>query len=613
MLRSAVSVLLVFLAVAFALPARAAEAVEYYATVDRERIALDEAITLQVTLSFSQSDDVGEVQLPEAPDFDTVRQGRSEQMSFSFGGGGSNFRKVRTYTLVLRPRREGKLVILPGKVVVAGKRYETGRLTIDVGPAGTRAPGHAQPAPRAQPGLPPGMPGMPPMPGFDDPFGDLLGGGPQPAESDIFLRATVDRTDVHVGEQVTLSVWLLSRVEVSHVEGLKMPRLDGFWAEELETPRQISAQTKYVDGVPYRAYLIQRRALFPLRAGEVKIDPVELEIVTGRSFFGGGRRQHRKSPGATLKVQELPGGAPPAFRRGNVGQWSLQAEATPSQVALGNPVTVRITATGTGNLQNLELPEIGKIEGFKIFEPTRSDSAQIRDMRYGGSKTLEYVLVPERAGTYEVPALSFAWFDPETDAYASTTTQPITLTVVQGAVASASPAAPPAERRDEGGLQPLRTAPVVIAAEAPLYERPWFLAVLAAPLVAVAAAAAPLLRRRDAAPKKKRRKAAAGDGLPAEVRTLADRGDAAFFAACERALLDRASGLVGRPAHGLQRGELAAALAQAGVPAAAVDALAEALRTCEAARYAPGGIGPDALHSARNAAEDALRGMAEAA
>ena len=111
-----------------------------------------------------------------------------------------------------------------------------------------------------------------------------------------------------MGEQVTLSVWLLSRADVSHVEGLKMPRLDGFWAEELETPRQITAQTKYVDGVPYRAYLIQRRALFPLRAGEVAIDPVEIEIVTGRSFFGGGRKQHRASPAAQLTVKELPGG-----------------------------------------------------------------------------------------------------------------------------------------------------------------------------------------------------------------------------------------------------------------------------------------------------------------
>ena len=105
---------------------------------------------------------------------------------------------------------------------------------------------------------------------------------------------------------------------------VKMPRLDGFWAEELQAPRQLQAQSRVIDGVPYRAYLIQKRALFPLRAGEIAIDPVELDIVTGRSIFRGGRRQHRKSLGATLQVKELPPGAPKGFRRGNVGTWSIR-------------------------------------------------------------------------------------------------------------------------------------------------------------------------------------------------------------------------------------------------------------------------------------------------
>ena len=597
------------LVLALASPARAADAVEYYATVDRERIALDETVTLQVTLAFDQDQPAGEVALPDTPEFDVVTQGRSEQMSFSFGSGGSSFRKVRTYTLVLRPRREGTLAILPGRVEIGGKRYETGKISVEVGPAGSGTQNYAQRGQGA-----PRIPGMPPMPGFDDPFGDLLGGGPQPKESDLFLRATIDKKDVYVGEQVTLSVWLLSRVDVSHVEGLKMPRLDGFWAEELETPRQITAQTKYVDGVPYRAYLIQRRALFPLRAGEVAVDPVELDIVTGRSFFGGGRRQHRASPGAKIAVKELPAGAPAAFRRGNVGQWELSVQATPGEVALGNPVTVRIAATGQGNLQNLELPQLGKLEGFKIFEPTRTQDEQIRDLRYGGSKTLEYVLVPERAGTFEVPPLTFAWFDPAAGAYQTQRTPAIPLTVQQGAggaVAAQPPAAPPAEKTDEGGLQPLRTAPVVVGPQAPLYERPWFVAALAAPLLAVAAAAAPLLRRQRAGEKKPRRKAAGGAGLPAEVRALADRGDAAFFAACERALLERATALLGRPAHGLRRSDLAAALREAGVGAEAVAALDEALQHCEAARYAPAGTAD--LAAARAAAEAALRGVEEAA
>src|SRR5690606_33967398 len=107
----------------------------------------------------------------------------------------------------------------------------------------------------------------------EDPFDALLGGGPQPSESDLFLRATVDREEAWVGEQVTLSIWLFSRVDVSHVEGLELPKLDGFWVEDLESPRQLVARSRVIDGKPYRAYLVQRRALFPLRAGTIELGP----------------------------------------------------------------------------------------------------------------------------------------------------------------------------------------------------------------------------------------------------------------------------------------------------------------------------------------------------
>ena len=590
----------------FAAPA-AADTVEYYATVDRERMALDETLTLQVTLAFDQDVQAGEPVLPETPDFDVVRQGRSDQMSFSFGGGGSAFRKIRTWTLVLQPRREGKLVILPGRVEVGGKRYETGRITVEVAPARGGGQRQAQPAPQRPPGFPP-------IPGFDDdPFDALLGGGPQPSENDLFLRATVDRREVHVGEQVTLSVWLFSRVDVRHVEGLKMPRLDGFWAEELQTPRQISAETRVIDGVPYQAYLIQRRALFPLRAGEMSIEPVELDVVTGRSLFGGGRRQHRKSLGATLTVRPLPEGAPPAFRRGNVGQWSLRVEATPQEVALGDPVTVRVVAEGQGNLRNLELPELGKIDGFKLFEPTRSEEVAIRDLRYGGSKTAEYVLVPERAGSFEVPPLAFAFFDPKAGQYVSMETAPIALTVLQGqgsAVAQAPAPPAPQERQRDGGLVPPRVAPVIVAAQEPLWSRPWFLAALLAPALAVlGVVAAPLLRRGGTRPARRKAKGRAAPGLPAEVRRLAEAGDAAFWAACEKALLDGAAARLGRPAHGLQRSELLAALRAAGVEEGAVEAARETLVRCEMARYAPGALDAGAVAAVRDAAERALAGM----
>src|SRR5262245_16047455 len=109
------------LAAITALPALAAGAidpVEYYATVDRDECAIDDVVNLSVTLATNEQKEPVKIELPRGPDFDTLSQSRSDQMSFAFGGGAPTYRKVRVYTLVLRPKREGDLAILPGYVVV---------------------------------------------------------------------------------------------------------------------------------------------------------------------------------------------------------------------------------------------------------------------------------------------------------------------------------------------------------------------------------------------------------------------------------------------------------------------------------------------------------------
>lgn len=565
--------------------ARADDRVEYYASVDRDRVAIDDTLRLQVTLALSQKASPKDLQLPESPDFEVVSQGKSEQSSFSLGGGGPTFRRVQTWTLLLRPLKEGKLVILPGSVSVDGKRYETGRLTVEVTPP-SGGGAQAQRSPGARPRI--GMPDP------DDTIGSLLGGGPAASERDLFVRATVDKTEAWVGEPITFSIYLLSRVPVSHVEGVRLPDLDGFWSESVETPRQISSSVQVVDGVEYRAYLIQRRALFPLRAGSLEIKPVELDVISGRSVFGGGRRHTRNSPTSRIEVKELPAGAPAGFSRGNVGEWVLEGEATPTGVQLGQPVTWKITVRGAGNVRNLELPAAADVEGFKIFEPTRTEQTDVRGGIFGGSKTAEYVLVPEKPGTFVLPSVEFSSFDPKTGKYLTQRTEPVSLTVLQGsgqAVAQApgAPSAVAAPQVPASGLRQAPLAPVVAAANEPIYEKPWFFLALALPLLTWAGSVlAPKIR--ESLPKRPRARVQPIPGL-ADLEGLASRGHEAFFPTCERVLLDAAGRRLGRELGGMPRDEIVTALLEGGAAAEAVDAFRRSFEACDRARWAAGATG----------------------
>src|SRR5262249_47019198 len=112
--------------------------------------------------------------------------------------------------------------------------------------------------------------------GDADPFRGL-----HPGSRDVLLRATVDNEHPYVGQQISYSLYLLSRVNVSGIDKLQLPKLDGFWNEEIEAPQQLVGESRVLDGVAYRSYLLRKRALFPLRPGKAAIEPADVEVLTG--------------------------------------------------------------------------------------------------------------------------------------------------------------------------------------------------------------------------------------------------------------------------------------------------------------------------------------------
>lgn len=597
--------------VLFGAPGVRAGEVEFYAVTDKEQVAIDDTLTLTVTLAIDAQDGSEDVRLPEAPDFQVLSRSQSQQMSFNMASGGPpTFRRVRVYTLILSPRKTGTLTIKPGRLVAKGKKYETGPIKVKVLSA-SQAP--SRPAPRPQPQQPPrptnpfGLPDAFP----DDPdqlleqfFGGGLGHERPASDSDIYLRSHVNKRQAWLGEQITLSTYLFSRVDISGVDGMQMPKLDGFWAEDIETPSQISGELKMIDGEPYRVFLLRKRALFPIKSGKLTIDPVEVDVSTGFSLVFSGRKVHRVSQPVTIEVLPLPPGAPNGFEAANVGQWRLKAEASPTRVPLGQPITLRVTLEGTGNLRNVALPKLPPISGFKSFDPTTSEKLSTAKGRYGGRRTLEYLLMPTQTGAFEIPPLVFSYFDPAARDYRQTGSEPIRVEVEAGQlIAGGQPGAPAAAGAAEGdhavnllagtGLRPLRYKGELSRPTVPLYRKPFFLPIAASPLVLwIGLTAFGLLRSAVRQQDEGTRKRKAGSRTRRRLRTAKDLMKAgkpdAFYAEVSRALNDYLAAKLGTPVAGLTRPELASRLQAAGAPGELAGRLGAALDTCDAGRFAPG-------------------------
>ena len=524
--------------------ARADADVRFTAQVDRNEVSLDDWVTLTVELEVAGGS-VRDFRLPSAPDFAVRSQSQSEQSSFQFGPGGAQRRHTQIYTLILEPLREGVLRIEPGSVVVDGRTYRTEAIEVRVQGGTAHAPAPSAPQPTAG-----------------------------RRREDVFVDVQLDKERAHVGEEIVATVWLYARVDIAQVTSVELPDLDGFWVGEIANPTQLSARMQVLDGVPYRVYLLSRKALFPLRAGELEIGPAAVEVAMATHPFRTRTVRRTSSP---LAVEVVP--LPPIEENlplGGVGSFRLESSLEPARAKVGDPVTFRLRVQGKGNLGSIAFPGLPEIDGLRAFEPTVTEKVDVSDGHYGGSKTQEVVLVPRREGVFEIPSLSWLVFDPATASYRRLRTEPHRL-VVEGGEGVAAPA--PAASHE--GFAALRE-PMRLDAPTPLWRRPWFAGALAAPpLLLLAALVLPRLRRRGEAPSAEKK------AILRELERARAEDEARWPEVVPRLLHRHLSACLGRETSGLPRRALETLLAEAGVTRQAIAELVGLLEACERERFAP--------------------------
>jgi len=574
-------------ALAAAAPARGADDVRIEVSADRTELAQDEVVVLTVSVvsDGAATLDLREAELP----FTIISRTRtSSGASFSFGGGGVRLRRSAVYTITLAPKRTGDLVIPPIAAVVDGVRHEAAPLTLTVRKAGART------GPRAPP-----------------PAGGGGGGGAwQGWERDLVLEVVLDRAEVFLGEQVTATLQLRSPVGVVVYERFQPPAYDGFWAEVVDAPQRLAFKVRSVRGVPTRVYTIRRLALFPTRAGTIELGPFELDVTVRLgsdalfAAFDEIRHARRRSAPVAVRVKPLPAGAPAGFESVNVGAWKLEASVSTDRVEAGQPLAIRLTATGEGNVRALALPSLPAVEGARAFASTSSEEVTPRGGRLGGSRTVETVVVPDREGELSVPPLAWPFFSPRKGRYEVARTPALRVTVVPGPAAPAAP--PPAAEALAARLGPIRTDGFLGPPAPPPWERAPFLAAIALPPLAFAGLVlldAARARSRAGAPARRARRAGrrAARALGAARRRLA-RGDApGALDGVQRALSGWAADRLGRSAAGTTRDALGAALREAGAPEDGILALAEAQDACDAARFGGGGAEEEVIALAERA------------
>jgi len=578
--------------------------------VDQDTVGVGDVVTLEMT---AQSGDAmpSDPRPGATPGFVVRGQNASPTQTHIAINGVRIDRFGLTVDWALQAQRVGTFAVGPASVVVGGVRYAArAPLTLHVVPAGQaphRAPPQAQPQQGFDPfgafspfdawkGLIQGFQGQqqddqqPPAPSITtDPKLALAA----PRGAYYFLHATVDKTSVVVGEQVTFSVYEYIDAGAMSIQVDDEDVHDATAADFVKHPLLRDDQDALLSGYAQIAgrtwivKLVRRWALFPLRAGDLTIGPMSVSLLRPRTQMGA----KRATETLRVHVTEPPvAGRPPGYALGDVGHFALTAQVSPNAVDQGGAVGVHVELSGTGNVPSAITTPAR--EGVEWLAPEVHDNlGAIGHDTYGGKRTFDYVVRLERAGDVDLGELAVPFWDPEQKRY---DVARATLGAVHVAPSGAAPtaSADPVEETLPG-LPPPRDA--LEGMRAPRAHPDdslvfWLLGVGAWPMAFGLAVGGRAAGRRVAGAWRSRKTSPAAElreRVAAAEAACQGNDPRAADAAVMRALEAASVAHAGVSVRGAIGDEVVDRLAGAGVARDAAMRLAELLRECEAARFAP--------------------------
>jgi hypothetical protein len=489
----------------------------------------------------------------------------------------------------LTPRQKGKLTIPAVPVKVKGQTFNTNPVTI----------------------------------GVDTPV----------ETQDFKLRMTLSRSSCYVGEPVILTVtWYIGR-DVEEF-AFSMPLLaDGDF--NVETPevkvdpakryyqipiggRQVVAEkgTGNLDGV-YYATISFKKAIVPKRAGTLTIPETSVECAAvsgaprGRdlvndffndNFFGAQRGAVKKyvipSNNLSLAVKDLPAEGRPANFAGHIGEYQISASASPADVSVGDPITLKVTLSGPEYLGNVELPPLQNETELATYFKIPDERAEGKIV--GKTKVFTQTIRAKNENVKEIPPISLAYFDTKKKSYGTVSTAPIPIvvhptkmvTAVDAEGTASGPLGSPLEGWKQGIAYNYEGPAVLKPGQFGLVSAlgsPAWLAALLVPLAAyVVLFSTVTTRKRREADTEGRMARSAFRHLRQRLESIR-KGGASGASLCEQvlgAMRDYLGDKFSAAGATLTTADVVKLVADAGAPGEAIDALRGVMSSCEAGAYA---------------------------
>jgi hypothetical protein len=528
---------------------------------DRTTIQLGE--TTMLSLEFEEATPQGPPTLPAIPGLQIQYRGQSQH--YQVVNGQTSSTMVFNYAVL--PQKTGDFTIPGFSIQIGGRTLSSQPAVLKVVAAGTEA-----------------------------------GAAGQPGTNELaFVRIALPKTNLFLGEAILAEL----QVYLQQGEPLQYPQLtaDGFTVGKFGEPRPSRTQ---LNNRVYNVFVIPV-VLTPLKTGVLRVGPIECNskiiVQRGRRVFGSpfdlldrfAESQQISAHGEPVAVNVLPlptQNVPPGFS-GAVGKFALSLAVSPTNVSVGEPITLRVQVAGRGALDTASLPMSSGWDRFKLYPP--SSKLEVTDsLGLESIKTFEQVVTPQTLDVKEVPIVSFAYFDPDERQYKTLQQGPVPIAVSPAStvnLAALAPGATPAGSPRSPELAHIKTRLGLLQPiQLPLVQRPGFWGLQMIPLVLWLSSviyrrsqnrlsADPRLRRQRHAER------AVRIGLKQLHRLAANQQTDEFFAVLFRVIQEQMGATLNLPASAITETDLENRLRPAGFDPAVLEQLHQLLQKCDQARY----------------------------
>lgn len=515
-----------------------------------------------------------------------------------------------SYTYILQPKNTGTFTLSPAVATVKGNEIRSRAVSVQVVDDGSAGSSSGASSSQAQQG--------------SDRQQDRTATA---KDGDIFLRLSLSRSQVVVGEPITATLKIYHRSNLVGFENARFPSFAGFWSQEVDAPANIEFQREQVDGAMYQSAVLRRWVIIPQKAGDQTIDASEIVCLvnvqqrrsTGSifdDFFGNDyvtTRQRVSTKPVTVKVSALPAGAP-AYFGGGVGDFQVSARLSKDTLSTHDAASLVVKVSGKGNIALLEAPKLSFPPDFEVYDVKTSTNTDKSGT--SGSKTFEYPFIPRSPGQFEIGPVQYSYYDIKQRKYVTATSAPLHLGVARNSsYAGRDDQQGSTLVVDRKGVKNLGDDIRFIKTKTSLEQERGFFVYSPAWWAVIALILLSGLglwlgfrkmaeRRADVAGTRNRKATKAALKRLSQARDFLQKNlYTAFYEELHRSLLGFVGDKLSMDMADQTKENISAALTSGGVSPENADAFTSLLEACEEARYSP-----DAGHDAMNAHyEEAVR------